>query len=250
MAELRDRVSRRGRPPRLGSRHRNARGVLSRRPAPRAQPFRDGARARAAALACAGGGLGLDGHRAAAEHRERDQDHDTRRHGRAGAGQQARGAGRRRGLVQRNGGPAQDVVRQLAGRGRHAKAPRARTGGERGAPARQRRPAEARCRCGRHWHLGLGRGAGPADMGRFDVPALRGAQGGFQRRVRGVVAMPRAGGYRAGQCRCPGGAARRARVRVRLQGAAGGRRHPHHSRCGADHPRPGWTPGPHGRSQS
>ena len=45
-------------------------------------------------------------------------------------------------FVQRDGGPAQDVVRQPAGRGRHAKAPRARTGGERGAPARQRRPAE------------------------------------------------------------------------------------------------------------
>ena len=87
-----------------------------------------------------GRGAGVDGDRAAPAHRARDPGHGSRRHERAGPGQQPAGARRPRAIVQRNGRPAQVVVRRSGRRSRDAEEARAGAGGERSPPARERRP--------------------------------------------------------------------------------------------------------------
>ena len=88
----------------------------------RQQPLGDGVRARAGALPRAGRGTGVDGDRTAPAHLARHAGHGSRRPERAGAGQQAGGAGRPRAVVQRHGWQAQDVVRGSGRRSRDAKA--------------------------------------------------------------------------------------------------------------------------------
>ena len=61
--------------------------------------------------------------------------------------------------------------------------------------------------------------------------------------------MPRARGSRTRDRRVRGRAAWRRRVQVRFQGAAGRRRHPHHSRRRTDHPQRGRPARAHGRHQ-
>ena len=83
----------------------------------------------------------------------------------------------------------------------------------------------------------------------LDVPAVRRSQGRVQRRFRRLVEVPCAGRRRASQGGRRGGASRRPRVLVRLQGAASRWRHPHHSRRGANHPKRGRQARAHGRHQ-
>ena len=125
----------------------------------------------------AGRGTGVDGDRAAPAHFACDTGPGSRRPEHASAGQQAGGARHPRAIVQRHGWQAQDVVRRSGQRSRDAKEPRARARGKRIPSAREREPVATRRRWRRARHLGLGRGAGSAGVGRLDVPALRRQQG-------------------------------------------------------------------------
>ena len=70
-----------------------------------------------------------------------------------------------------------------------------------------------------------------------------------QRRLRRVVPMPRPGRRERATGDVAGRTPRRTRVQVRLQNTASGRRSPHHSRHGADHPPRGRPARSHGRRQ-
>ena len=74
------------------------------------QPFRDGAGRGASARSCVERGVGVHGDRATPAHGPRDANDGRRGHERPGARRQIGGAGCPRGIVQRHGGQAQDVV--------------------------------------------------------------------------------------------------------------------------------------------
>ena len=206
--------------PSLDSGHGHAGSVLSGGRAHRQQPFGDGVRAGAGALPRAGRGTGVDGDRAAPAHRARDAGDGARRPERAGAGQQAGGAGRPRAIVQRHGGRLKTSFDDLVGEVETRK-----------SRERELEESEARLRASED-RLQLAIDAAGLGIWDWDVEQDRLVWDDSMYRLYGVRKEEFSGAFDAwSRCLVPedlrarhrrrrGRAPRRPRVQVRLQGAA------------------------------